>query len=258
MTDQSPSPTESQRLPVPVRPGTWHPSALVVGCSACVLLLASWLLEPTRSLWLALDEKVFWALNSSLSCCRAWQVFWALANNRLVDIVAALAMVGLYLHFLLGEGRGAKDRLLAIGAMLSGLVLIAVQMGKAFPYRRPSATLIHSSAIRLTELVSWLPTKDASTDTFPGDHAAVLFICAGVITVYLPRAYAAAAWTIAVVFLVPRLVSGAHWLTDDVVGAASFAGLVLTCTFATPLHRVLTDNLERVIARLLARRRGSV
>lgn len=257
MGDQSPPPVGSELPPVPERPGAWHPAALVIGCSSSVILLASWLLEPTRSLWLDLDERVFWSLNGSLACCKAWQVFWALANNRAVDIVAALAMIGLYLHFLLGEDRHTRDRLLAVGAMLTGLVLVAVQIGKAFPYSRPSATLIHPSAMRLTELVAWLPTKDASTDTFPGDHAAVLFICAGVITVYLPRAYAAAAWTLAVVFMIPRLVSGAHWLTDDVVGAASFAGLVLTCTFATPLHRVLTDNLERVIARLRARWRGS-
>ena len=254
MGDQSPPPAGSERPSVPERPGTWHPVALALGCSLSVALLASWLLEPTRSLWLALDERVFWALNGSLACCRAWQVLWALANNRMVDIVAALAMVGLYLHFMLRAGPVARNRLVAVGAMLTGLVLFAVQIGKALPIRRPSATLMHPSAFRLTELVSWLPTKDASADTFPGDHATVLFICAGVITLYLPRAYAAAAWTLAAVFMVPRLVSGAHWVTDDLVGAVSVAGFVLTCTFATPLHRIMTDHLERVIGRLRARR----
>ncbi len=243
---------------MPERPGNWHPAALALGCSLSVVVFASWFLGPTRYLWLALDEKVFWALNGSLACCRRWQVFWAFANNRAVDIFAALGMIGLYLHFMVRAGHHARDRLLAIGVMLTGLVLVAVQIGKALPITRPSATLIHPSAIRLAELVSWLPTKDSSADTFPGDHAVVLFICAGVITIYLPRVYAAAAWTLAIVFMLPRLVSGAHWLTDDVVGAASLAGFALTCTFATPLHRALTDRIEHLIERLPPRRRGSV
>ncbi|MEJ2187981.1 MAG: hypothetical protein P8Y93_00960, partial [Acidobacteriota bacterium] len=141
MTDQSTAPAGKGQPSLRERPGMWHPVALALGCSVSVALLASWLLEPTRSLWLALDERVFWSLNGSLACCRAWQVLWALANNRMVDVVAAVAMVGLYLHFMLRAGPVARDRLVAVGAMLTGLVLVAVQIGKALPIRRPSATL---------------------------------------------------------------------------------------------------------------------
>jgi len=248
---------ESLSGPFSRRPGRWHPAALALGCGLSAALLASYFLEPTRSLWLALDQRVFWTLNRSLAWCRAWQVFWAIANSRASDIVAGLLMVGLYAHFMLRRARRATTELIAIGLMLTGLILVAVQIGKAIPYERPSATEVDGGALRLSELVAWIPTKDSSADTFPGDHAMVLFICAGVITFYLPRAYAIAAWVLAAVFMVPRVVSGGHWLTDDVVGSAAIAGAVLSCTFATPLHRITTDVLERVVRRARGCRGGS-
>lgn len=240
--------------PFKYRPGNWHPLALLLGCGLSIAWFASWLFEPGRSLWLALDDGVFRTLNDSLRCCGFWQVFWAIANNRLTDVVAALAMIGLYLHFMWRQDRQGRQRMLSVGILLTLLVLVSVQFGKVLPIERPSPTLVHPDALMLTQLVDWIPTKDSSGDSFPGDHATVLLICAGVITLYLPRAYAIAAWLLAGLFMLPRLVSGAHWFTDDFVGSLAIAGFFLTVVFATPLHRVLTDRLEQVIMRL--RRRG--
>jgi len=114
---------------------------------------------------------------------------------------------------------------------------------------RPSPTVVHSDALRLSQLVSWIPTKDISGDGFPGGHAVVLLICAGVITYYLPRAYELAAWVLEVVFTVPRIVSGAHWLTDNLVGSVAVAGFVRSYVLATPLHSIMTDRLERLVYR---------
>lgn len=239
---------------VPHRHEGSHPAALALGIGLSFAWFVSYFLDPTRSLWLAIDENVFWTLNGSLACCRAWQVVMALANSWLSDVVAALCMIGLYLHFMLGKGRHARDELIAIGVMLTALVIVAFQIGKAIPYQRLSATMVHGEAIRLTQLVPWIPARDSSGDTFPGDHAVVLFICAGVITYYLPRAYAIAAWALAAIFIAPRLVAGAHWLTDDFVGSAAIACVVLSCTFATPLHRLATDWLEGRIRRIRTRR----
>ena len=238
---------------IPHRPEDWHPVAFILGCGLSIALLMSWLFEPTRSLWLTIDENVFWALNNSLAWGRGWQVFWAVANNRAFDVVAALCMIGLFVHFLLRKGRGRTIFFVAAGLLLTGLVYSASQIAGAIMIERKSPTLVHPEALRLSELVSWIPTKDVSRDGFPGDHAVVLLICAGVITFFLPRAYAAAAWVLAVVFTAPRLVSGAHWLTDDLVGSVAVAGFVLSYVFATPIHSVMTDGLEPLIRRYRSR-----
>jgi membrane-associated phospholipid phosphatase len=231
------------------RPEDWRPAAFVLGCGLSIALLMSWILEPTRSLWLTLDENVFWALNDSLAWGRGWQIFWAAANNRAVDAVAALSMIGLFAVFVLRSGRDRTDFFVAIGLMLTGLLVAAIQIAGAIMVTRLSPTLLLPGALRLSELVSWIPTKDAAGDSFPGDHATVLLICAGVITFYLPRTYAAAAWVLAVVFMIPRLVGGAHWLSDYLVGSAAVAGFVLSYVFATPLHSIMTDRLERLVRR---------
>jgi membrane-associated phospholipid phosphatase len=238
---------------IPDRTDNWHPAVFVSGCVVSIVYLASWFLEPTRSLWLALDEKVFWALNRSLASGTAWQVLWAVANNRVIDVIAALGMIGLFAHFVLRKARDRMDFFVAVGFMLTALILVGSRISAALPVERRSATLIHPDALRLTTLVPWIPTKDTAGDCFPGDHAAVLFICAGVITFYLPRTYAVAAWALAIVFMIPRLVGGAHWLTDDLVGAAAVAGFVLSCALATPLHGVTTRRLESWIRRGRAR-----
>jgi membrane-associated phospholipid phosphatase len=237
------------------RPAAWRPAVFFFGCGLSIALLVSWFLEPTRSLWLAIDEKVFWTLNRSLAAGNAWQVIWAAVNNRAADVVMALTMIGLFAHFALRKGRNEINATIAVFLMLSGLAIVGVQIGKAVSVDRWSPTLLHPDALRLSELVSWLPTKDNSGDSFPGDHATALLIWAGIVTAYLPRAYAAAAWVLAILFMTPRVVGGAHWLTDDLVGSVAIAGFVLSCVFATPLHSILTERLERMVRRLRAHRK---
>jgi membrane-associated phospholipid phosphatase len=238
---------------IPHRPEDWHPAAFILGCGLSIALLMSWFFEPTRSLWLTFDEKVFWALNDSLAWGTGWQVFWAVANNRAVDVVAALSMIGLFAHFVLRKARDRMDFFVAVGLMLTGLIYVGSQLTGAIFVERPSPTWIYPNALRLSELVSRIPTKDLSSDSFPGDHATVLFICAGVATYYLPRAYAAATWAMAIVFMAPRLMGGAHWMTDYLVGSAAVAGFVLFYVFATPLHSIMTDRLELLIRRYRSR-----
>ncbi len=238
---------------IPHRPEDWHPVAFILGCGLSIALLMSWILEPTRSLWLTLDDNFFWAVNDSLAWGRGWQVFWAVANNRAVDAVATLSFFGLFVHFNVRKGQERTEFLLAIGLMLTGLLIAAIQIAGAIMIGRPSPTLVHPDALRLSELVFWIPTKDSAGDSFPGDHAVVLLICAGVITYYLPRAYAAAAWMLAVIFMIPRLVGGAHWLSDYLVGSAAVSGFVLSYVFATPLHSIMTDRLELLVRRYRTR-----
>lgn len=236
----------------------WHPAAFALGCSLSLILLLSWFLEPTRSMWLTIDDKVFWTLNSSLADKRAWQVFWAAANNRAVDIITGLSLVGLFAHFVLHSDRDRIDSIISVFLTIVGLGIAGSQIGKAMAVSRWSGTMLHPEALRLSELVTWIPTKDISGDSFPGDHATVLLIVAGIVTYYLPRSYAAVAWLVALVFMTPRVVGGAHWLTDDLVGSVSIAGFVLTCVLATPLHQIMTDSLEHLIGRIRMLRRSPV
>ena len=233
----------------------WHPVAFAAGCGFCVLLLVSWFVEPTRSLWLALDDSFFFAVNRSLASSRGWQVFWAIANNRMVDIVSAFTFVALYTFFVWRSTSVPTERYIARGLLLTGLVIAAKQIAEALAVLvgRTSPTIVYPDAVRLSQLVPGFPTKDTGHVVFPGDHATILLVCAGFLTFYLPRRYAVAGWMAAGAFSTPRLVGGGHWLTDDLVGAVAVAGFILTYVFATPLHRIAAERLESMVARIRAR-----
>lgn len=230
----------------------WHPLAFAVGCGFAVILLASWFVEPTRTHWLALDHRFFFWVNGWLATSGRWQVFWALANNRMVDIVSALAFIGLYGMFVRRHREEKLNRSIARGLLLTGMVIAAKQITEALAtlIGRKSPTLVYPEAIRLSELVPEIPTKDVGNVVFPGDHATILLVCAGVVTFYLPLRYAVSAWIAAAIFSAPRLVGGGHWLTDNIVGSAAVAAFMLAYVFATPLHRILTNQLERGISRI--------
>jgi len=222
----------------------WRPTLLVSGNLLALALMISWLFEPTRSLWLTLDANVFWAMNGSLNWGDTWQKIWAIANNRAFDLAAAISMLSLFALRALRDDPQQLNRYIAMGLFMFVTLVIAMQIGKALPIERPSATAHFPEALRLTELVPDISTKDYSGDSFPGDHGLVLLICAGFALVYLPHLYALLAALFCVMFTLPRLMSGAHWLTDEIVGAIAVGSFILSWVFASPLHRKVMAGLE--------------
>ncbi|MCW8908527.1 MAG: hypothetical protein OQL28_14880 [Sedimenticola sp.] len=244
----------------PTRAG-WHPVALVSAHLVALLLMSSWLLEPTRGLWLALDEQLFWAMNRSLEWNRAWQQLWAVANNRAFDLVAGISMLLLFVHHALLNERERILHYLSVLGVMFFVLLVLLLISKELPIERPSATAQFPEALRLSQLVPEIPTKDYSSDSFPGDHGLVLLVCAGYALAYLPAGYGLLALLFMVLFTLPRLMSGAHWVTDEIVGAVSVGLPALAWLFATPLQETLLNSVrqrvESVGKRLLRRGRLS-
>ncbi len=233
----------------PRAPGQWRPYILISANLFGLALLASWMLEPTRSLWMGLDDAAFWAMNNSLAEGRTWQWLWALTNNRLFDLVPAIGMLLIFAQRGLIKDRPNLSRYIAIGILLLLTILVASQVGKALPIERQSATMEYPEALRISQLVPELSPKDTSGDTFPGDHGLILLLFAGFVSFFMPRGYGVIAVIMMVVFTLPRLMGGAHWLTDEVVGALSIGVIFLSWLLATPLHRISLDRIEGWINR---------
>lgn len=228
-------------------PSGWYPTPLILCNLFSLLLMASWLLEPTRSLWMALDAKAFWAMNDSLRWGSGWQTFWAIANNRSFDLVAVIAMGALFTHQALIVDRHQRKHYIALGLLMLVTFLVVGQIGKGLPIVRPSATAYFPNALHLSELVPQIPTKDYSGDSFPGDHGLALLLCAGFAFIYLPPVHSLLALFFMFIFTLPRLMSGAHWLTDEIVGALAIGVIALSWLFATPLHSHALRWFERRI-----------
>ena len=124
-------------------------------------------------------------------------------------------------------------------------------------WQRPSASLVVEGAARLTELFpTWeerWDLKDSATRSFPGDHASVLLIWAMFMSFFARNWRLLLVWSMAAIFMLPRLVAGAHWGSDALVGGVFLALLGLAWSCFTPFAYKTSEWLEYVTQPLLKR-----
>lgn len=189
--------------------------------------------------WQRIDYGVFRTLNGSLRDNKSAQTFWALANNRAFDLAYAFLMgLGLWFSVFRNGTPGEKLERIKVGAFLLITTVIFVQACRysLFDFSRPSASLaLKDEAIRLSLLdhVTW-SVKDSSGSCFPGDHGAVLFVGALYITYFSSLRWGLLAFIVAILCTLPRVVAGAHWATDIIVGSTFIALVSSSWTFCGP------------------------
>lgn len=188
--------------------------------------------QASDSLWKQVDYKVFRTLNGSLKNSPSAQTFWAICNNRAFDLVQAI-LLGLILWFSVFWKKTPEENLarIKVGFCLAATTIICIQTlhYTLFNFQRLSPSLkLKSEVLRLSQLdhVTW-SLKDASLNSFPGDHATVLFIVAIYITYFAGKRWGIMALAVAFLCALPRMVGGAHWATDILVGG-TFIALIST------------------------------
>jgi len=232
---------------------TWKTRPLLITHVLALLLMLSWLFEPSRSLWLYIDDVSFWFFNDSLKNGGDWyRYFWALVNMQEFDKVVAILLLGIFVVHGIKKGRALWGR--HFGIFVAMVVVLGIWtgygnhtgIGQLLPFERLSATLEYPDSFRLAQWSTELKTKDASPDSFPGDHGMILLIVAGFVAYYFSRNYAWFALVVAIVGTMPRVVAGAHWVTDEVVGAVFIAMLALSWNFHTPAGEYMVRISDRV------------
>lgn len=246
--------TPHSPLVAPMRKG-W----LVSGLAGSIVLVATWAWVPTRLGWDALDLWVFGVFNHSLADGPDWQRFWAYANHRGADLLAMTAFGILFVAFA-ARGRDSSflHRVLMGGfAVLVTSVVVFVSEKLFKDFGRLSPSLAVEGAIRLRDLVPDVRFKDASRSCFPGDHGTAVICLTAFAWRYAGRAFGLGATVLSVIFVLPRLVVGAHWATDLLVGSVAFAIPVLCLVLATPVHGKVIDAVcalgDRILALTLSR-----
>lgn len=236
----------------------WRPAAFAGWTLVALLLFASWCWPPTRALWDRADHLFFVALNGRLDGRSGWQAFWAAANLRVIDLVCAGVMLAFVLRAdFVFERRGLRAALCLLLCLMALAVLLrtAFDFGVVRPLQltRVSASLTEPDAVRLSlRFPQWpLEVKDASATSFPGDHAALLLTWALFLSLQARGWRLAAVWAVVLLFSLPRLVAGAHWLTDDVVGGLAVALPAVALGSFTPLGAAAGRRLQGWTAPLL-------
>lgn len=220
---------------------SWYPLPFFLCHLFALLIYGSWLFEPTRVLWDALDARLFHLLNGSLEQGMDWRLFWAAANTKTADIFTGLVMILFFFLFIFSGPKTLRIERLSMFGIMSGMILLSQDGGLVDLYKqiiavqRPSPSLVLEPVYRLSELVPHIKAKDASYSSFPGDHGIVTMIWIGSIWFFASWRWGVAATLIGTLILLPRMVAGAHWLSDNLVGSSLLALLMVAWILCTPL-----------------------
>lgn len=214
-------------------------------------LLGTWLLLENHGFWFTMDKSVFFFFNTMLVKSKTFMYFVSFVNLRGFDIIAFLAMLGVFYSYFKGKELSEKHRMLCIGiAMLATAVLIK-QLGVFFPFDRNSPTLFFPKVMNLpvnliSDLSGWA-TKCKANDCFPGDHGIMLLIFSSFMWRYFGFKAFQKCILVFVLFSLPRIMGGAHWFTDVAVGSVSVTLIVASWILLTPLSDLFIVKLEKLI-----------
>ncbi len=215
------------------------------------LIALSWGALPEHGPWDGWDLALFQLVNGWIGHSPRWADLVAITNNRLFDLAALACMGGILAGCFFRADGQERRRLVAMGVVMLLGALVINQLGHLLPVSRPSPTLMVDGALRLTE-ISAIPTKDSAGDSFPGDHALFLMIFAGFALRYLPRWAGVVAVVMVPLFSAPRILAGAHWMTDVYVGALCLSLICLPLLLLTPVSDRLIDRLAPRLPRWIA------
>lgn len=240
----------------------WKPF-LLISLSA-LLLFASWFVPITSNWWQALDVWLFHWLNATVANQPIVQIFWALANVKLTDLFGALFMIAFTLIYVFdAEAKEAKFRLAQLFyAILWFEIGIASVKGIIFKclvalhFLRESPTLVFPDCFMLSDVVPWLNVKDHSHWSFPGDHAFIVLQWAGFISFYCGWRLGLLAYLSSLLFIFPRLIGGAHWCTDILLGSLPLSLIFVAWGCYTPIYPFMMKYLERFSGFLLSKTRS--
>ena len=211
-----------------------------------VMLFLSWYLPANHGFWFTIDKGIFFSFNDLMVDHPAFAVLVAITNYRGFDAVSLLAMGLLYLAFWRRETPEGRRRMLAIGITMLLTAVLLNQLGHLLPVKHASPTLFFDNVHRVSELTG-IPAKDASRDSFPGDHGMMLIIFACFMWRYFGFRAFLTGVLIVVLFALPRIMAGAHWFTDIAVGSLSVIFVGLSWWLLTPASDKLVAWLYRTL-----------
>lgn len=230
---------------------TWRWPALLGLNLLALAVLGSWLLPATRELWESANLWLFHGLNGSLNRHFLWDGIWALSSIRLCDILLGGLMLTLLIHprwvFTGAELRTALFTFVALLMVLLTIRVLFTKLANSVGWQHASPSVVVAGAIHLSDSFPGLERvfelKDRSSRSFPGDHASVLLLWGMFMTLFSRGWKRTANLTLVVLFMLPRLVTGAHWLVDVTVGGVVVALLAFAWGYCTPLASHIANGL---------------
>jgi Kdo2-lipid A phosphotransferase len=229
-------------------------------CHLLIALLISTFLWPmTKPYWDQCDIFFFRLLNDPLRGNKFLQIFWAFANHKLADWIEDCAI--LIFFFLYVKQSSEKTRRRKVCELLFCVLYIGsiiffvnrVLFRETLTLYRDSPTLLLDNCVYLSDELPWMHIKDTSPKCFPADHATTALLFAGSFFYFAGWRLGSLAIIYSIFLCLPRMVTGAHWLSDILAGSGPIVLFFLGWALATPLHLWVIAFFEKAIGFLQER-----
>jgi membrane-associated phospholipid phosphatase len=225
-------------------------------------LFFTWVSPVTNAIWARLDTAAFQFLNGTLDQSPLSQIFWALANLKVSDLFGAIFMVGFSLLWVYDADKEvAKKRLAQFIYLLIWFEIgiftlkeiIYPTLIKTF-FMRESPSLHHACTIFLSKAIPWIKVKDYSRSSYPGDHALIVLQWAGFMTAFTGWRIGTLAFITSTFFILPRLIGGAHWLSDVLAGSLPLALIFIAWAIYTPIYEKGVSKIQKFLTSISQKR----
>lgn len=189
---------------------------------ALLVMALVWFLPFTHPVCEWLDRETFILLNKSLVGRKTWQQFWGVLNHPNENWLNLVVMVGINFY---GVYKLPKNnKLKGIGLVLYfwavfqlGLFLSHAFFGHSFlDINRESPSYLITPFVYLNEALNNPNIKIMSASSFPAGHAFVLIYWMLFTRTYVSGFLKFLTYFVAILLLFPRMISGAHWMSDIV------------------------------------------
>ncbi len=234
----------------------WNLKILLIPPLIMTALFLSWILPIARPFWNAVDRNIFYFLNEWIRYSPFWQNFWAVAGHRITDwfhdcVIFLFFFFNIKYAISTLKKRKIAELLFMVVLLLVTVYLITIsELRDVIHISRKSPTMVLPDAFHLSKVVDWISVKDHSKKSFPGDHGttAFLFVCVTFYFMGIKKGFLALLYSI--FFCLPRLVAGAHWLTDVFIGSGTIAVSISSIAFGTPIAKTCVNLIEKGLKRL--------
>jgi Kdo2-lipid A phosphotransferase len=191
-----------------------------------------------------IDTQTFLFLNGSLVDNPTLQTFWGLLNHKKEASINLLMAFVINLITLLAT-RDPKLRKVRFFQLLYfwicfeiGFLIQDWFFHSWLALKRLSPSLVVTPVLRLAEVLHNPLIKDFSEHSFPSGHAFAMIYWASFTYLCSPKKVGIPALFLGIFLCIPRLVSGAHWLSDVLFGAF-IALLWLWLSVQMPVYKYL-------------------
>lgn len=236
----------------------WRLKLLIFWNVLGILLFSTLFTPGIVKIWDYIDAPLFRFFNYFLRHSSSLRLFWAMANTRLADWFEDLCILGFYCAAVWKTKKEERPRKAAefiFCVLLTACVILFINRLVCRDYlklRRASPTLILSDSVYLADFISWIRVKTDSSKSFPSDHAttALMFACS---YAYFVRGWLGFLALVYGAFLcLPRLIVGAHWPSDIIVGSGCIVIFALSWVFCTPFANRCIDFIHQKLQKFLS------